>query len=102
MPAALLGQNKPSADSETKVKTAFMILLGENGDFILETNINAPVVPERAATHMDVEQAVRAMADEFNAQRIAQAVVNRQMMMAMQAQEARTSQQLLQQLSMNK
>jgi hypothetical protein len=102
MPAALLGQNKPADQTEMKVKTAFMILVTENGDYILETNINAPVVPEVPVTNVDVERAINALAEELKAQRIAQAVVNRQMMMAMQAQEAAQNQAMMQQLKMPK
>lgn len=101
MPAALLGQNKPnSSQDDMKVKTAFMILVTENGDFILETNINAPIIPDHAATPMDIEQAVKAMADEFKAQRVAAAVVNLQMNLSRQAQEAAQNQAMMNQLKM--
>lgn len=99
MPAALLGQGKPAEpQGEKTVKTAFMILITESGDYILETNINAPVVPEKQATAMDVEQAVKALADEFHAQRVASAVVTLQMGLARQAQEAAQNQAMMAQL----
>jgi hypothetical protein len=98
MPAALVGQSKPEAKEDLKVKTAFMILITENGDFVLENNINAPVIPDRPATPLDIEQAVKAMADEFKSQRIAAAVVNMQMQLARQAQEAANNQAVLQQM----
>lgn len=103
MPAALLGQGNPADSQEDmKVKTAFMILITDEGNYVLETNINAPVIPAQAATPMDVEQAVKALADEFKTGRIASAVVNMQMQLARQAQEAAQNQALMNQLKMPK
>lgn len=118
MPAALLGE-KSTEEVESQVsyetepaeiapvpeythRSAFMILVDNDGNFIFETNINAPVIPERAPTSSEIKGALSAILMDIQTQETAiiaaQQTVNAQMQMARQMHDQAQNQQILQQM----
>jgi len=121
MPAVLLGEKdvtenpKPgSVEYESTTvdpkshthRSAFMILVDKDGNYILETNINVPVIPERSPTGSEIKGALSTILMDIQTQETAilsaNAVVAGMEQRARQAFEQQQNQQILQQMRMSK
>lgn len=99
MPAQLLGQNaSEETSSVTEVLTAFLVIITKDGNFILEPNINKPVVPDRAPTTVEIEAALHTIISEVTSQKTAAHIIYQMDLKARQAYEAQQNQALLAQL----
>jgi hypothetical protein len=120
MPAVLLGEKSTEEvegqvtyESETEPveaaplpeythRSAFMILVDNDGNFVFETNINAPVIPERAPTSSEIKGALSTILMDIQTQETAiiaaQQTVNAQMQMAKQMHDQAQTQAVLQQM----
>lgn len=105
----LLGQAKPAVTDDPKTdaenpvivaKTAFLIYIQEDGQTIVSPKINTPIVTVRPATVNDIYHAVadvmKDIEKEETAMLTAQHVVNAQMQLARQVQDAQANAQVMQ------
>jgi hypothetical protein len=95
VPAVDLAQRKIEKESGTKPShidsdTAFVVAVMKDGSVAIVPNINAPVTKNRDPEQADFKNAISALNDDMNAQRlaamVAQHIMNMQMQMAQQAQ----------------
>lgn len=116
MSAVLLGQNtteqqenQATYESRTEPVTgeythiaAFMILIDKDGNYVLEPDINKPVVPKRSPTASELKGALATVLGDIRTQETAilgaNATIQGQMQMARQMQEQAQNQQILQQM----
>jgi hypothetical protein len=112
-PAHILGQNSnlieeshteepPKVDHSTH-KSAFMVLIDEDGNYTLETDINKPVIPKRNPSSQEIKAALSVLLFNIQTQETAMlsanAVVSLQMQMAQRMSEAQQTAQVQQLLT---
>lgn len=97
----LIGQNKPEPKMEEaqSVRAAFMIYLTNDGQYILEPDINAPIQPERQPTMDEIVAACNIVIKDMQIRETLENIPNvlLQFNMAMQqrAQEAQLQQEVM-------
>lgn len=118
MPAVLLGEKDITENpapgtaeytSETVEpsththRTAFMVLVDKEGNYVFEPDINKPVIPERQPTGSEVKGALSAILMDIQTQETAvlsgQMTVNMMMQQAKAAQDQMQNQQVLAQMA---
>jgi hypothetical protein len=114
MAAVLLGQNKAeepnkevaSEPEETTHRSAFMVLIDEDGNYTLEGDINKPIVPKRKANSQEIKAALTVLLMDIQTQETAMlsanATVSLQMQMAQRMSEAQQYAPLAQQIAQGK
>lgn len=111
MPAALLGQPKPPVPQSKEPEpekldyaAAFLILIGKDGAYEFEPDINRPITVDRPPTSSEVKGSLAAVLSDIQVQETAilaaNTTVGAQMQMAMQMRDAQINQGILQ--GMNK
>lgn len=112
MPAVLLGQNDLIEESNTEEppkvdhsthRSAFMVLIDNDGNYTLEADINKPVVPERKPTSQEIKAALSVLMMDIQTQEsamlAANATVSLQMQMAQRMSEQQQNAQIQQMLA---
>jgi hypothetical protein len=115
MPAVLLNQNNLIEESHTEEPakvdhsthtTAFMVLVDKEGNYVLEPDINKPVVPQRKPTATELKAALSVILIDLQVQEsamlAANATVSLQMQMAQKMSEQAQNAQIQQMLSKGK
>jgi len=113
MAAVLLGQNKEEpkkevakADEEFTHRTAFLVLVDEEGNYTLEADINVPVNPKRKPTAQEIKSSLSTLLMDIQIQETAMlsanATVSLQMQMAQRMTDAQQNAQIQQMLSKGK
>src|SRR5579862_2385406 len=115
MPAVLLNQNNLIEESKTEEppkvdhsthKTAFMVLVDNDGNFVLEPDINKPVIPARKPNPQEIKAALSVILADIQTQETAMlaanATVSLQMQMAQRMTDAQQNAQIQQMLSKGK
>lgn len=114
MPAHLLNANdlieeshtEPPAkrDNESTHTAAFMVLIGKDGSYVFEPDINAVVIPERKPTPSEIKGSLSTLLMDIQSQETAimssQMTVMNLMQQAMQAQEQQRNAQMMQGLKL--
>jgi len=112
MPAVLLGQNNlieeskteepPKVDHSTHV-AAFMVLIDKDGNYVLELDINKPVIPARKPTASEIKGSMSTILMDIQKEETAilaaNATVSVQMQMAQRMTDAQQNAQIQQMLS---
>lgn len=104
MPAALLGQPRPPVPEKTEENleyaAAFLILIGRDGTYEFEPDINRPITVDRQPTSSEVKGSMSAVLSDIHVQETAlltaNTTVGAQMQMAMQMRDAQVNQGILQ------
>ena len=104
MPPILLNANKLIEESKIESdlnveeythETAFMVLTDLDGNYIIEPDINKPIIPKRKPNNPEIKAAMSVMLMDMSTQETAvlaaNHVVGLQMQMAKQMQEAKAS-----------
>lgn len=106
MPVPLLGQNKE--EDETKVveaEIAFLVFRTKEGQHGISPDINVPMTTERTANMAEIKAAMHDVLDSVNndqtAQLAAQYMMQMQMQIARQVQEAELNRQMAQGLKLS-
>ena len=114
MTAVLLGQGtkeEPNKEvvtqpEETTHRTAFMVLIDEDGNYSLDADINKPVVPKRKPNAQEIKSALSVLLMDMQTQETAMlsanATVSLQMQMAQRMSEAQQYAPLAQQIAQGK
>lgn len=89
MPAALLGQKQPEVKEENlDYAAAYLILIGKDGSYTLETNINKPVTVDRVPTSHEIKGSLAVVLSDIASQE-AGFLASQFMQMSMAAQAQR-------------
>jgi len=112
MPAVLLGQNNLIEESKTEEppktdhsthKTGFLVLIDKEGNYVVETDINKPVIPAAPPTASEIKAALLVLTTDLQIQETAMlaanATVSMQMQMAQKMSEAQQNAQIQQMLA---
>jgi phosphotransacetylase len=113
MAAVLLGQNKPEAPKQEVAKTeefthrtAFLVLIDEDGSYLLEADINVPVNPKRKPNAQEIKASLATLLMDIQTQETAMlsanATVSMQMQMAQRMSDAAQNAQIAQMLNKGK
>jgi hypothetical protein len=115
VPAVLLGQNNLIEESQTEEppkvdhsthEAAFMVLIDKDGNYVLELDINKPVIPARKPTPSEVKGSLSTILMDIQKEETAilaaNATVSVQMQMAQKMSEAQQNAQIAQMLSKTK
>jgi hypothetical protein len=113
MAAVLLGQNKTEepkkevANTEEYThRTGFLVLVDEEGNYLLEGDINAPVNPKRKPNAQEIKAALATLLLDIQIQETAMlsanATVSMQMQMAQRMSDAAQNAQIAQMLNKGK
>jgi hypothetical protein len=91
---------QPVPKDNTTHRAAFMILIDKDGNFIFESDINKPVIPQRRATPTEIKSALHLILDQVNAEDAAMVLMTIQEIKMRQYMEAQQNQQMLQGLKL--
>lgn len=98
----LLGQNNSEKSEESaevqNVRTAFMVYITEDGQYILDTDINSPIVPERVPSRDEIFAACQVVQKDMQTQEMLENIppvmMQFQAAMAQRMQNAQLQQQI--------
>lgn len=103
----LLGQNQPAVTNEEKpieYTTAFLVLVGKDGTFELETDINRAITTDRLPTSHEIKGSLASIVSDMAAQEAAmlsaQLTIGNLMAQAQRMQEMQANAQLMQKVKL--